>query len=130
MKLTTDFDKLEFHDASIEKIERQSGAIILEIRGAFISKEHPGSENQDWNVEEARLEILGVTEERAKSWDYDQVAKEHPEPEFPLDEIMNAHYVDGVFSFNGFKETEPWYEWFITARSFILEVKHASKFRS
>ena len=44
MRLTTDFDKLGFHDASIENIERQSGSIILVINGAFISKEHPKSE--------------------------------------------------------------------------------------
>ena len=130
MKLTSDFDKLGFHDASIEKIERQSGTIILEIRGAFISKEHPCSEGQDWMVEEARLEILGVTEERATYWDDNKAAQNNPEPEFPLDEIMHTHYLNGVFSFVGFKETAPWYEWFITANSFIFEVKHASKFRS
>lgn len=130
MKLTTDFDKLSFHDASIEKIERQAGTVILNIKGCFISKEHPGSENQDWRVEEARLEILGVTEEKAIYWDDDKAAKEHPEPEFPLDEIMHADYVNGVFSFDGFKETVPWYEWFITAKSFIFEIKHASRLSS
>ncbi|WP_188150496.1 hypothetical protein [Teredinibacter waterburyi] len=130
MKLSTDFDKLGFHDASIEKIERQSGSVILEIKGVFISKEHPGSDGQDWKVEEAILEILGVTEERATHWEDDKAAKEHPEPEFPLDEIMHAHFVDGVFSFDGFKQTVPWCEWFITANSFILEVKSASKFSS
>lgn len=130
MKLSTDFDKLGFHDASIEKIERQSGSVIIEIKGAFISKEHPGSNGQDWNIEEAILEILGVTEERATYWDDDKAAKEHPEPEFPLDEIMHADFVDGVFSFDGFKQTVSWYEWFITANSFILEVKSASKFSS
>lgn len=130
MKLTTDFDKLGFHDASIENIERQTESVILEIKGAFISKEHPGSGGQDWKVEEARLKILGVTEERAMYWDDTKRAKEHPEPEFPLDEIMNANFVDGVFSFDGFKKTVPWYEWFITGHSFILEVKSASKFGS
>ena len=130
MKLTTDFDKLGFHDASIENIERQSGSITIDIKGAFISKEHPCSDGQDWIVEKAKLEILGVTEERATFWDDNKTAKEHPEPEFPLDEIMHAHFVEGVFSFDGFKETVPWYEWFITANSFVLEVNSASKFSS
>lgn len=130
MKITTDFDKLGFHDASIENIERQSGSIILVINGSFISKEHPKSEGHDWRVEEATLEILGVTKERATFWDDDKAAKEHPEPDFPLDEIMHAHFVEGVFSFDGFKQTVPWYEWFITANSFVLEVKNASRFSS
>lgn len=130
MKLSTDFDKIGFHDASIEKIERQSDSVILEIKDAFISKEHPDSEGQDWRVEKAILEILGVTEERATYWDDDKAAKDHPEPEFPLDEIMHAHFEDGVFSFDGFKQTVPWYEWFITANAFILEVKSATKFSS
>ena len=97
MKLTTDFDKLGFHDASIENIERQSGSITIEVKGAFISKEHPCSDGQDWTVEKAKLVILGVTEERAAFWDDDKAAKEHPEPEFPLDEIMHAHFLEGVF---------------------------------
>lgn len=127
MKITSDFDKLGFHDASIEKIERGPESVTLEIRGAFISKEHPISEGQDWMVEEAVLKIIGVTKERATYWDDDKAAKEHPEPDFPLDEIMHAHYIDGVFSFDGFKQTVPWYEWFITASSFTFEVKSASK---
>jgi len=130
MKLTTDFDKLGFHDASIENIERKLESVTLEIKGAFISKEHPGSEGHDWTVEEATLEILGVSKERATYWDDDKAEKEHPEPEFPLDEIMHANFVNGIFSFDGFKQTVPWYEWFITASSFILEVKSASKFSS
>lgn len=71
-----------------------------------------------------------MTEERATYWDDDKAARAHPEPEFPLDEIMHAHFVDGVFSFDGFKETLPWYEWFITANSFVLEVKSVSKLSS
>lgn len=130
MKISTEFDKLGFHDASIENIDRESGSIILEIKGAFISKYHPDSNGFDWTVENARLEILGVTEERATFWDDDKAAKEHPAPEFPLDEIMNANFAEGAFSFDGFKETIPWYEWFITASSFILEVKNASKLSS
>jgi hypothetical protein len=128
--ISTDFDKLGFHDASIEKIERGSACVILEIRGAFISKEHPYSEGQDWVVEEAVLTILGATEERATHWDDDKAAKAHPKPQLPLDEIMHAHFIDGVFSFDGFKQTEPWYEWFITASSFVFEVKSASKLSS
>lgn len=130
MRLANDFDKLGFHDASIENFERRADSIVLEIKGAFISKEHPSSQGQDWRVEDAQLEIIGVTQEKAMFWDDDKSAKEHPEPEFPLDEIMHAHFIDGVFSFDGFKQTVPWYEWFITANSFVFEVKNASKFSS
>jgi len=130
MKLTTDFEKIGFHDASIENIEREGNSILLELKGAYISKEHPKSGDQDWSVEEAQLRILGVTGERATFWDDDKSAKEHPEPEYPLDEIMNANFKNGVFSFDGFKDTESWYEWFITANTFSFEVKKASKFSS
>ena len=130
MKLTSDFDKIGVHDASIEKIERRSESVVLEIKGALVSKEHPGSGGQDWTIEEATLKILGVTEERATYWDDAKAVKEHPEPDFPLDEIMHASFKDGVFSFDGFKQTVPWYEWFITANSLILEVESASTFSS
>lgn len=127
MKLSTDFDKIGFHDASIEKVERQPGSIVLELKGGFISREHQNSKGHDWNVEEARLEIRGVTEEKAIFWDDDKIAKDHPDPDLPLDEIMNANFKEGVFLFDGFKKTEPWYEWMISASSFILEVRNASK---
>lgn len=57
MKLNSDFDKLGFHDTSIEKVERQPEVDILEIKGIFISKEYPNSYGQDWRAEYARLEI-------------------------------------------------------------------------
>ena len=127
MKLTDNFENIGFHDAVIEKIERYGESIKLEISGAFISKDHPASDGQDWRVEKAILEICGVKNEKATFWDDTQVAKEHPEPDFPLDEIMHANFVDGVFSFDGFRQTIPWYEWFITANSFIFEVRIASE---
>lgn len=40
---------------------------------------------------------------------------------------MNAKFVDGIFSFDGFKNNQAWYEWFITAESFILDVQKTQK---
>ena len=122
MKIASHFDKLGFHDASIVSIERHESSITLVIKGVRIYKEHPDSNGNDIKLENAKLTILGVTEESATFWDNDKAAKVHPEPEFPLDEIMHAHFIKGVFSFDGFKQREPWCEWFITAKSFVLEV--------
>ena len=118
--ISSHYENLSFHDASIENIERGEGFISLKIKGVFISKEHPDSKGIDWFVEEGILKLSEVTSERATFWDDDKEAKQHPEPEFPLDEIMNSSFNGEVFSFDGFLKTEPWYEWFVSCRSFEL----------
>ncbi|MCG8392537.1 MAG: immunity 50 family protein [Pseudomonadales bacterium] len=127
MKITRDFDKLSFHDAEVVKIVRKNGTISIEVSGVFISREHPESKGKDWISEAATLVLLGVKEEVAKHWDDTKEAKPHPEPEFPLDEIMHANFENGVFHFDGFRETFPWCEWFITAEGFLLEATSAQE---
>jgi hypothetical protein len=114
------FENLSLHDASIEKIERSGNRVTIRFCGAFISKDHPESNGEDLVVEDGQLIIDGVTSEETKFWDDTRSPKEHPEPEFPLDEIMNASFKNGVFHFDGFKDSVPWYEWFVHANSFEL----------
>lgn len=127
MRISTDFDKLSFHDAGIENIVREEDCILISINGAFISKEHPQAGGKDWFVESGTLKLLGVIFEEAKYWDDTKAAREHPQPEMPLDEIMHASFENGVFHFDGFRETVPWFEWFVTAQGFTLEVIAANE---
>ena len=122
MKIRECFEKLDLHDASIERIDRHGGDIVLRIYGGIILKEHPMSQGDFLFLEDCELTILGVTFEEAKSWEDDVAAKSHPEPYFPIDEIMHASYENGVFHLDGFKNSAPWYEWFIHAIAFELNV--------
>ncbi|QYJ81862.1 hypothetical protein [Shewanella aegiceratis] len=126
MKIRDGFEKLDLHDASIERIERLGGDIILEIKGVYILKGHPMSQGNDLYVEGCELKILGVISEEAKFWEDNVSPKAHPEPDFPIDEIMHATYENGIFHLDGFKNRTPWYEWFIHAKGFELDV-HAFK---
>ena len=120
--ITTDFDKLSFHDSSIEKTERIENTIAIEFKGAFISKDHPDSEGRDWWVNEGKLRLLNVFGEEAKFWYDDKEGKPHPKPEFPLDEITNLDIESGFFKFGGFLEREPWVEWNVKANQYEIEV--------
>ncbi|GAB2528966.1 hypothetical protein [Microbulbifer agarilyticus] len=127
MEITTDFDKLGFHDAGIEKIVRSKQTISIELSGVFICREHPQANGKNWLVDNGTLVLFGVENEVAKYWSDSKEPTSHPEPDFPLDEIMHAKYEGGVFQFDGFKETVPWYEWFIFAQGFLLEVEAANE---
>jgi hypothetical protein len=120
--ISTKFENLSFHDASIESIERKSDSIIVKLCGVFVSREHPWAQGKDWTFDVATLKLLGVSGEEAKFWDDTKAPKVHPEPDMPLDEIMHAKFENGIFHFDGFKETMPWYEWFVTADRFELEM--------
>ncbi|ROQ19480.1 hypothetical protein EDC38_0062 [Marinimicrobium koreense] len=127
MRITSDFDKLSFHDAGIAKIVREDGCILISIEGAFISSDHPQAGEKDWVVESGTLKLLGVISEEAKYWDDTKAAREHPQPEMPLDEIMHASLENDVFHFDGFRGSVPWFEWFVTAQGFALEVIAANE---
>lgn len=120
--ITTDFDKLSFHDSSIENIERDGSSLTIEFKGAFLSKDHPDSKGRDWWIDEGRLRFLNVSGEEAKFWHDNKEGKAHPKPEFPLDEITNLDIEDGQFKFGGFLEREPWVEWNVKATEYEIEV--------
>ena len=122
MSINSNFDKLGFHDSGISEIIRNRGNITLKLENVFLSSEHPQSNGVDKLLSKCTLHIFSVESERAVYWDDSKAGKEHPEPNFPLDEIMHAQFENGVFHFDGFKKTEAWFEWFITANKFELEI--------
>lgn len=130
MKIGTNFRNMSFHDASIESISRVDGKITMDLIGVYIGRDHPQSERKDWFAESCTLVLFGVKWEEAKYWDDDKAPKPHPEPDVPLDEIMNAKHENGVFHFDGFKNSIPWYEWFISAEGFELTVIRAVEQKS
>jgi len=76
--ITTDFEKLSFHDSSIENINRIGDSIIIEFKGAFLSKDHPESGGHDWWIDEGKLTLLNVAGEEAKFWYDNKEGKPHP----------------------------------------------------
>jgi hypothetical protein len=75
--ITTNFEKLSFHDSSIENISRVEDSIIIEFEGAFLSKDHPDSGGCDWWIDEGILRLLNVAGEEAKFWYDDKEGKPH-----------------------------------------------------
>jgi len=128
--ITTDFEKLSFHDSSIERIDRTDDSIEIEFKGAFLSKDHPNSGGCDWWIDEGILKLLNVTGEESKFWYNDKEGKPHPKPEFPIDEIMNLDIEGEYFKFGGFLEREPWVEWYVKSSKFEVEIVTKHKIHS
>jgi len=121
--ITKDFDKFNFHDASIEKITRYTGVISIDFKGVFMSKEHPESDGVNWFIDKGVLQLCNVTSELPLFWYDDIEGKPHPEPELPIDEIMNVGFDGNVFEFRGFLRHTPWVQWTVNATQFKLEMK-------
>ena len=120
MEINTDFEKMSFHDVSINDVSRTDSKIIIVLSGVFVSKEHPGSNGKDLIVQSGVMTLYNVSNEKSLTWLNDVSPVSHKTPEYPIDEIMNAKFDGNTFHFDGFKETMPWHEWFIQATSFNL----------
>ncbi|MCF2909215.1 hypothetical protein L1285_12880 [Pseudoalteromonas sp. DL2-H2.2] len=120
MEINTDFEKMSFHDVSINDVSRNDSKIIIVLSGIFVSKEHSGSNGKDLIVQNGVMTLYNVSNEKSLTWLNDVSPVSHKTPEYPIDEIMNAKFDGNTFHFDGFKETMPWHEWFIQATSFIL----------
>ncbi|MEJ3623518.1 hypothetical protein ACSTD2_20390 [Vibrio vulnificus] len=120
MEINTEFEKMSFHDVSINDVSRSDSKIIIVLSGIFISKEHPGSNGKDLIVQNGVMTLYNVSNEKSLTWLNDVAPVSHKAPEYPIDEIMNAKFDGSTFHFDGFKETMPWHEWFIQATSFNL----------
>lgn len=120
MEINTDFEKMSFHDVSINDVSRTDSKIIIVLSGIFISKEHPSSNGKDLIVQNGVMTLYNVSNEKSLTWLNGVAPVSHKTPKYPIDEIMNAKFDGSTFYFNGFKETMPWHEWFIQATSFNL----------
>jgi len=121
--ITTDFDKFSFHDASVEEIARSPGVISIDFEGAFMSNEHPEANGVDWFIDKGILHLSNVTSELPLFWYDDIEGRPHPEPELPIDEIMNLDFDGSKFEFGGFFKHEPWVQWTVNATRFKIEIK-------
>ena len=118
--IASGFEHLSFHDTSVDKIIRAPSSITIDFSGAFLSKGHPSAHGSEWYISSGTLILSGVTGEEALFWQGDKVSRQHPEPEFPLDEIMHASFDGILFAFDGLLKHMPWYEWFVVANGFNL----------
>lgn len=53
MKMTVDFGKHEFHDASIKNIERRRNTTVLNVESTSVSNEHADLNRDCWKIESA-----------------------------------------------------------------------------
>jgi len=126
--ITSEFEKINFHDASVAKITRGKGTISIEFESAFMSKKHSESDGNDWIIDHGVLHLCEVTKEVPLFWYDNNEGKPHPEPELPLDEITTLEFDGNVFHFGGFLKHEPWVEWQVYATNFKIEInsKHVA----
>ena len=120
------FEHLSFHDTSIDNIVRGPSTVLIEFSYAFLSRHHPAALGTDWNIQRGTLQLCNVIGEESLFWYGDRVSGPHPEPHFPIDEVMHATFEEGKFAFDGFLKNVPWYEWFVTASGFSLLVQEAT----
>ncbi len=126
--ITTEFEKLDFHDASIDSINREEKNISIRFSGALLRKEHSNSDGDNWKIDQGILCLFSVSSEESIFWYGNQEAKPHPEPEFPLDEITILEFDGSIFKFSGFLRGEPWMTWNVTAKSFEVEIIEKSNY--
>ncbi|HDY7722541.1 TPA: hypothetical protein RQK05_004621, partial [Vibrio vulnificus] len=92
MEINTDFEKMSFHDVSINDVSRTDSKIIIVLSGIFISKEHPSSNGKDLIVQNGVMTLYNVSNEKSLTWLNDVAPVSHKIPEYPIDEIMNAKF--------------------------------------
>lgn len=120
--ITTDFDKLSFHDALIESIQKEEGIISIRFKGGFMSKNHPDSEGKEWEIRNGVLHFCNVSKEVPLFWYDDVKGQPHPQPDFPLDKIMDIEFDGTKFEVGGYLDSEPWVQWFVYASEFKVEI--------
>jgi hypothetical protein len=113
MEINTDFEKMSFHDVSIDDVSRTDSKIIIVLSGIFISKEQPSSNGKDLIVQNGVMTLYNVSNEKSLTRLNSVASAIHKTPKYSIDEIMNAKFDGSTFYFDGFKETMPWHECFI-----------------
>lgn len=120
MEISTKFNQLSFHDASIESVRRVDDSIEIVFDFVVIASEHPAAKADFIELREARAIFSKVKNEKALIWHDDKSPIEHPNPDFPLNVVMHGTQKEGFFHFDGFWQPDDWSEWFIYTDSFKI----------
>ncbi len=120
MEITTFFNQLSFHDSIIESVSRCGNTIEITFGSVVVAPEHPQTNGNVIEIRNAKLNLFGVTAEKALIWYDSKAPLHHPNPSFPVNEVMHGTLKETGFHFDGFWQTDNWSEWFIVAKSFVL----------
>lgn len=119
MEISRNFNQLSFHDASVLSIERGDEKIEVFFDFIIVVPEHPDAKGKMVELRNAKVTFLKIKSERALIWYDDKSQRDHPNPDVPVDEIMNSTQKGEYFHFDGFWQRTDWTEWYIYTDNFI-----------
>ena len=120
MELSSYFNHLGFHDASIESVLREDDRVEVRFDFVIIASEHPEADGRVIEIKGAKVIFTQVTSEKAVIWHDDKSPIEHPNPDIPILEVMHGTQHDDCFHFDGFWQSDDWSEWYIYSNNFVL----------
>lgn len=123
MEITSNFNYLGFHDASIESVNRHSDTLEVLFDFVIVAPEHPDANGTVIELRNVKASFNHVSSEKALIWHDDKAPIQHPNPEAPVNEVMHGTQKDDYFHFDGFWQPDDWSEWYIYATGFIVSGK-------
>ncbi|MBQ0779639.1 MAG: hypothetical protein KBT79_02410 [Thalassolituus oleivorans] len=121
MKFREHIEEIDFDGAEIVDVARKDGVVIVSFRKGILLPSHPahskfsgtlgGYEISFFGVEnEEALKYVGVNESIAYSG------------KIPVESLEHITHEGNQFSFGGYVEREPWYEWRFNANRYEVQL--------
>ena len=121
MKFSEYIEEIDFDGAEVVDVARKDDVVIVSFKKGFLLPSHPAHSRYSGTLESYEILFFGVENEEALKYVGvgESIAYTGRIPVECLEHIKNE---DNQFSFGGYVEREPWYEWKFNAKKYEVQL--------
>ena len=121
MKFREHIEEIDFDGAEVLDVVRKDDIVIVYFRKGLLLPGHPAHSKFTGNLDSYKISFFGV--ENEESLKYVGVGESFAySGKIPVESLEHIIHEGNQFSFGGYVEREPWYEWKFNANEYEVKL--------
>ncbi|QDO84640.1 hypothetical protein FM037_17235 [Shewanella psychropiezotolerans] len=121
MKFREYIEEIDFDGAEIVDVARKDDVVIVSFRKGLLLPSHPAHSKFPGTLDSYEISFFGVTNEEALKYVGVGVSITYS-GKIPVESLEHIMHEGNQFSFGGYVEREPWYEWKFNANEYEVRL--------
>ena len=121
MKFREHIEKIDFDGAEVVDVARKDDVVIVSFRKGLLLPSHPAHSKFPGTLDSYEISFFGVENEKALKYVGVGESIEYS-GKIPVESLEHIINEGNLFSFGGYVEWEPWYEWRFNAYEYEVQL--------
>lgn len=121
MRFREYIEEIDFDGAEVVDVARKDDVVIVYFRKGILLPSHPAHSKFPGTLDSYEISFFGVANEEALKYVGVGVSIAYS-GKIPVDSLEHIMHEGNQFSFGGYVEREPWYEWKFNANEYEVRL--------